>query len=208
VRHQPQAPCPAPAPHPFSDDACQRWLCTRLAALLDVETEQCPAAAGATAEVLLQLFERVVQEPFTSTPGAPMTSRIRSLSKVMGSITPEETLSRLLLQHAVGRQVRWNRVPLHHTDVGPWRRREEERERIPPLHRGYATRSPPPTLAWRSGCASMPTCSPQSLRTGSPVWSCCSYGKSTTRRPPLHRVLRLGHCVDGLHEELPAPGGG
>jgi hypothetical protein len=65
----------------------------------------------------------VVQEPFTDTPGARVTNRVRSMSKVLGNITREETIVPPLVQQTSGSLVRWNRFPRRRVDVVAWRRR-------------------------------------------------------------------------------------
>ena len=121
---QPAAPVVPP-----SGDPRQRWLRARLVDLIRTDTEPCPLPTGATAVVFLELFERVVQEPFTDTPGRLVTFRVRSIAKVLGNITREVDFTPPLVQTSSGSLVRWNRAPLRGTDVAAWRRRVEAAER-------------------------------------------------------------------------------
>ena len=114
---------------PPSGEPRQRWLRARLSALIRSDTEPCPVSAGATAVTLLELFERLTAEPFTDTPGAPITSRVRSVAKVLGNITRDEVFDPPLRQSKSGSLVRWNRIPRQRVDVVAWRRRMEEAER-------------------------------------------------------------------------------
>ena len=122
----PASPQPGPAlTAPAAGDPRRRWLRLRLVALLESDTVVCAPNLGATAVELTELFERVAGEPFSDTPGVPLTSRIRGLAKVMGNLTrcgegvPPLTAGRR-------RDLRtWSRIPQHHVDVEAWRRRIE-----------------------------------------------------------------------------------
>lgn len=132
---QPPAVITATSGAPPTGEPRQRWLRTQLLAVITSETEPCPTSKGGTAEVFLELFERVTTEPFTDTPGVALTNRIRSLAKVLGNITREVQLQPPLVQSTTGSLVRWNRTPRHRVDVRAWRRSVEERERhsvLPP----------------------------------------------------------------------------
>ena len=127
------APSPSaamPPPPPPDGDHRRRWLRMRLLEVLDAEATPCPAADGATAEQLVELFERITGEPFTDTPGAPLTSRIRALAKVMGNLTrdgaghpPLTTCRHHSLMH-------WSRLPRNPVDTTAWRRSTETAEQF------------------------------------------------------------------------------
>ena len=114
---------------PPSGDPRQRWLRARLLNLIISETEPCPTSKGGTAEVFLELFERVVREPFTDTPGVAITVRVRSIARVLGNITRDCQLQPPLVQSNSGSLVRWNRIPRHRVDIRAWRRQVEASER-------------------------------------------------------------------------------
>jgi hypothetical protein len=121
---QPGLPLPAPA----IGDPRRRWLRSRLVSLLASDTVVCTPNLGATAVEILELFERVTNEPFSDTPGVPLTSRVRALAKVMGNITRAGEGEPPL---AAGRRrdlTTWSRVPRDHVDVEAWRRRVETME--------------------------------------------------------------------------------
>ena len=116
-----------PAP-PTIGDQRRRWLRDRLVALLASDTVVRPPNLGATAVELTELFERVVGEPFSDTPGVPLTSRVRALAKVMGNLTRAGEGQPPL---AAGRRrnlVTWSRAPRQRVDVEAWRCRTELEE--------------------------------------------------------------------------------
>ena len=105
-----------------------RWLKARLMQFLEEDTQSCAALAGSTAEVLLAHFERRTGEAYTDSPGASVTSRVRSLAKVMGNITREGTFDPPLLSATWNQYRVWSRVPTVPFDVEWWRCEEEARE--------------------------------------------------------------------------------
>ena len=103
----------------------RRWLREQLVAVLASDTVVCAPNLGATAEELTELFERITGEHFSDTPGVAVTSRVRSLAKVMGNLT-RAGVGQPPLQAGKRRDlVTWSRVPCHHADVAAWRRREQ-----------------------------------------------------------------------------------
>ena len=46
----------------------------------------CDLAEGAVAPAVLQLFEHLTGELFSATPGALLTARVRSISRVLGNL--------------------------------------------------------------------------------------------------------------------------
>ena len=71
------------------------------------------------------MFERVTGEPFSDTPGVPVTSRVRALAKVMGNLTRAgEGVPPLVAGHRRDLTT-WGRVPRQHVDVEAWRQRAE-----------------------------------------------------------------------------------
>lgn len=117
-----------PAPAPLSGEPRRIWLRRRLLQFLREETEVCPAAAGATAQELLEVFETRTGEVFSANPGALLTSRVRGLAKVMGNITREEVFDPPLVAGQRRGLVSWNRAPRASLARDAWRRRVEAAE--------------------------------------------------------------------------------
>ena len=57
--------------------------------LIVEDTVVCPAEQGATALMMLELFERVAGVPFTEFPGALFKSRVAAIAKVLSNISRE-----------------------------------------------------------------------------------------------------------------------
>ena len=81
------------APAPASGEPRRRWLKERLIRLINKDTVVCPTTLGTVGPCLLELFERITGEPFSETPGALLTNRVRYLSKVMGNLVQEVTFN-------------------------------------------------------------------------------------------------------------------
>ena len=104
-----------------------QWLRARLVRLLNEDTDICPVASGSTAEELLASFERITGELFSDTPGAMLTSRVRSIAKVLGNVTREMTFTPVLQSATRGMYRVWNRSPRVRMDLECWRRQELQR---------------------------------------------------------------------------------
>lgn len=104
-----------------------KWLRMRLVRLLHEDVDVCPGTAGSTAEEMLALFERVTGEHFSDTPGTALTSRIRSIAKVLGNITREVEFTPPLSSTTRGMYRVWNRAPRMRVDIDCWRRQEQQR---------------------------------------------------------------------------------
>ena len=128
----PALPSPLAPPVPLLGRQRARWLRQRLVQLLQEDTEICPVVAGSTAEALLALFERVTGEMFSDSPGAALTSRVRSLAKVMGNITREARLDPPLQSVERNMYRVWNRVPRVSMDLDRWRQEERRRDAAGP----------------------------------------------------------------------------
>ena len=76
----------APPLVPLSGTLRQRWMQERLVTLLREDTVPSAVRLGATSPMLVELFERVTQQPFTDTPGSHLTSRIRSMGRVLRDV--------------------------------------------------------------------------------------------------------------------------
>ena len=71
---------------PPSGPPRRRWMQDRLVLLLREDTVPCAVRLGATSPMLVELFERVTLQPFTDTPGSHLTSRIRSMGRILRDI--------------------------------------------------------------------------------------------------------------------------
>jgi hypothetical protein len=104
--------------------------------------EVCPAAAGATAQELLEVFESSTGELFSANPGVLLTSRVRGLAKVMGNIMREESFNPPLVAGHRRALVSWNRAPRAPLVQEAWRRLVEAAESfaapVPRLRRTMA----------------------------------------------------------------------
>ena len=123
----PATPPPAAAA-PVSGEPRRRWLRERLIQLIGTDTVACPAASGSVAACLLELFERVTDEPFSDTPGALLTQRVRAIAKVLGNLVREVTFEPPLTQGRRRSSVTWNRCPRVRADWEAWRRGVEAAE--------------------------------------------------------------------------------
>ena len=106
----------------------RRWLRDRLHRLVLEDMIPCPAAQGAVAPCLLELFERITGEVFAEAPGILLTARVRAISRVMANLAREHTFSPPLLQSSSRGYARWNRCPRVWTDWEEWRRRTQAAE--------------------------------------------------------------------------------
>ena len=138
-REPPAAPTPTAPPAPLSavpvsGEPRRLWLRERLVCLINEDTVVCPVTSGSVAPCLLELFERVTGEPFSETPGALLTNRVRAIAKVLGNLVREVTFTPPLLQGRQRAYVCWNRCPRERVDWVAWRRRVEATEefRAPP----------------------------------------------------------------------------
>ena len=113
---------------PASGRPRQRWLRARLIEILNTETEVCPQSVGASSLQLLELFERVVGEPYSDTPGACLASRLRALSTVLTNLLKGGLLASPLTRTPSRVAARWNRYPRVPADAEAWRRRVEAEE--------------------------------------------------------------------------------
>ena len=144
---------PPPSPSvPVSGPARQRWMQDRLVQLLREDTEPCAVRLGATSPMLVELFERVTQEPFTDTPGSLLTSRIKSLGRVLRDVLRDHgaSFAPVLQSGKKGFYVTLNRFPkVPCVDIMTWRRRVEtaEQYQAPPLRPRQITASQDPNLA-------------------------------------------------------------
>ena len=71
---------------PLSGAPRRRWMQERLVALLRDDTVPCAVRLGVTSPMLVELFERVTLQPFTDTPGSHLTSRIRSMGRILRDV--------------------------------------------------------------------------------------------------------------------------
>jgi hypothetical protein len=126
---------PPPLAVPAAGEPRRRWVRERLVQLINEETTPCPAAQGATSEVLLELFERVTGEPATDSPGVALESRRRAFSKVLGNVTTGVQFIPPLQTVTKRGYMRWNRVPRVPADIASWRRRVEQLEDTHPAVR-------------------------------------------------------------------------
>ena len=156
----PPAPAPATAAPPPANAAPAQgeprrlWLRERLVTVITTETVVCPAAAGATSEVLLELFERVTGEAATDSPGVALASRRRSFAKVLGNVARDFTFDPPLVHSVFSRGVmRWNRAPRIPADITSWRRRVEASEDAHPAlrQRGQMAEADAGLAAWIRG---------------------------------------------------------
>jgi hypothetical protein len=108
---------------PPSGEPRRVWLRRRLVQFIREETEVCPAAAGATAQELLEVFKSSTGELFSANPGVLLTSRVRGLARVMGNITREESFNPPLVAGHRRALVSWNRAPRAPLAREAWRRR-------------------------------------------------------------------------------------
>ena len=141
---------PSPAA-PLSGVPRRRWLRERLIRLIVEDTVPCPAASGAVGPCLLELFERTTGEPFSETPGALLTNRVRSLSKVMGNLVQEVPFNPPLLAAKRRDYVSWNRCPRQPADWVSWRRRTEAAEQYqapPPRTRNVIVTANAALVPW------------------------------------------------------------
>lgn len=100
--------------------------------MLREDTVPCAVRLGSPSPVLVELFERVVGEPFTDVPGSLLTSRIKSLGRVLREVMQQHGASFAPpLQTAKKRDyIVLNRVPrVPCPDVLAWRRRVQEAEK-------------------------------------------------------------------------------
>jgi hypothetical protein len=162
----------SPSPSvPSSGPARQRWMQDRLVTLLRENTEPCAVRLGATSPMLVELFERVTQEPFTDTPGSLLTSRIKSLGRVLRDVLREHgaSFAPVLQAGKKGFYVTINRYPtVPCGDIGAWRRRIEaaEQYRAPPLRPRQVTASQDSNLA--AWVRTHPYLLPEDAATGEP----------------------------------------
>ena len=77
----------------------------------------CSVQEGVAAVAVLELFERLTQEPFSDTPGALVGSRVRAMAKVLGNVTREESFDPPLVQIVRRALTYWNRRPRVPADV-------------------------------------------------------------------------------------------
>ena len=98
--------------------------------LIKEHTVVCPAASGAVAPCLLELFERVTGEPFCELPGSLLRTRILSISRVLSNLVAQESFTPPLVQEKKRGLCRWNRCPREGVDWDGWRRRVESEERF------------------------------------------------------------------------------
>ena len=87
------SPSSPSAPVPASGPPRQRWMQLRLMTLLHEDTVPCPVRLGSTSPMLVELFERVTGEPFTDTPGSLLTSRIKSMGRVLRDVLKDHGMS-------------------------------------------------------------------------------------------------------------------
>ena len=89
--------------------------------LVQQEMEPCRPEEGSPATVFLELFEQSTGQPFSQTPGALLTSRIRALAKVLGNISREVVWDPPLLSVVKEAGLLWSRRPRLPTDIAAWR---------------------------------------------------------------------------------------
>ena len=98
--------------------------------LLREDTVPCAVRLGATSPMLVELFERVTLQPFTDTPGSNLTSRIRSMGRILrdvlatsgSSFSPPLGTSKTTCRTGDYTTLnRFPRQPCH--DISSWRRR-------------------------------------------------------------------------------------
>lgn len=115
----------------------------------------CAVRLGATSPMLVELFERITGEPFTDTPGSYLTSRIRSMGRLLrvvldtagDSFNPPLETSKTVSR--TGEYATLNRLPRRPcTDISLWRRRvcEAERHQTPQLRPHQLTARQDPHL--------------------------------------------------------------
>ena len=143
----------------------------------------CPVTSGSVAPCFLELFERVTGEPFSETPGALLTNRVRAIAKVLGNLVREVTFTPPLLQGRQRAYVCWNRCPRERVEMVVWRRRVEATEefRAPPPRTRTVRASIDAELAGIIGI-----CGPWSwtrARAGCHCY-CCGKWTTTARSPP------------------------
>lgn len=139
----------------------------------------------------MAVFETITHEAFTDTPGVPITSRVRSLAKIMSNLTREGVGHPPLqagLRRGKNHLVCWSRRPLQPLDVASWRRRMESSEQHGPLpqrRRLQMAEADSGLLAWlRSHPISSP---PQTSMSENPGWPFCCCGRWTMAAPGLPR---------------------
>ena len=121
------SPIPSPAV-PSGGDARRLWLRARLHTLLTEDTDPCPTPPGTSALIFLEWFEHHTGEPFSECRDAPLTSRLRALSRVLGNLSREEPFNPPLRSVTHRSFLCWNRCPRRHVDVEAWRTRVEAAE--------------------------------------------------------------------------------
>ena len=113
---------------PAAGEPRRKWLRQRLVTLIQDDMLVCPFSEGVPAVVVLELFERLVGEAFSETPGTLVGSRVRSMAKVLGNVAREEGLQPPLLSVTKRSLVYWNRQPKVPGAVEAWRRSVEAAE--------------------------------------------------------------------------------
>jgi ribonuclease HI len=131
VERRAAPPAAPPAPRvPPSGEPRRRWLRRRLVHLLQDDMDVCPAAVGASSEVLLEYFERLTGESFSASPGVSLLSRLNGIGRTMVNVWKQDALNPVLQRHVgAGGRLRWNRQPRGlRVDLAAWRRGVEAAE--------------------------------------------------------------------------------
>ena len=115
---------------PPNGEPRRAWLQSRLIRLLQEDTVVCDVAVGSVGTCLLELFERVVGEPFTMNPGALVSARVKAIARMLTTLVGRVGLfDPPLLQgkrvFRTGPYSCWNRRPREWVDWEAWRRQVE-----------------------------------------------------------------------------------